>query len=146
MDAREVIASYHALWQVEASFRMSKTDLRARPMFHHKRESIEAHLTIVFAALAIARHLQEVTDVSIKKLVATLRPLRHITINIAGQPITGPQDPCRGSETTRPRGTLNLCKSGETLKNSAARDGGQPSSTIRRASRSRCLGVSAALA
>jgi transposase len=42
------------LWQIEKSFRMSKTDLRARPIYHHKRESIEAHLTIVFAALAVS--------------------------------------------------------------------------------------------
>ena len=58
MPAREVIASYHDLWRVEQSFRMSKTDLRARPMFHHTREAIEAHLTIVFTALAVAREAQ----------------------------------------------------------------------------------------
>lgn len=69
MSAGEVIASYHDLWHVEQSFRMSKTDLAARPMFHHTREAIEAHLTIVFAALAIARHLQDVTGLSIKKIV-----------------------------------------------------------------------------
>jgi transposase len=50
MPAGEVLACYHELWQVEASFRMSNTDLRARPMFHHAREAIEAHLTVVFAA------------------------------------------------------------------------------------------------
>ena len=59
MPPGEVIASYHALWQVEASFRMSKTDLRARPMFHHTREAIEAHLTIVFTALALSREVQD---------------------------------------------------------------------------------------
>jgi hypothetical protein len=37
MGAREVIESYHDLWRAEQSFRMSKTDLRARPMFHHTR-------------------------------------------------------------------------------------------------------------
>ena len=46
-SAAEVIAKYHDLWHVERSFRMSKTDLRARPMFHHTRDAIEAHLTIV---------------------------------------------------------------------------------------------------
>ena len=50
----EVIASYHDLWHVEASFRMSKTDLRARPMFARTEDAIEAHLTIVFAALAVS--------------------------------------------------------------------------------------------
>ena len=57
-------------------------------MFHHTRDAIEAHLTIVFAALAIARHLQQATGISIKKLVTTLHPLREITITIAGQTIT----------------------------------------------------------
>ena len=40
---------------LEQSFRMSKTDLAARPMFARKRDAIEAHLTIVFTALAVAR-------------------------------------------------------------------------------------------
>jgi hypothetical protein len=84
MPAGEVIASYHELWRVEQSFRMSKTDLRARPMFHHTRESIEAHLTIVFAALAVARYLQDATGLSIKKIVRALRPLQQITVRIAG--------------------------------------------------------------
>ena len=84
MPAGEVIASYHDLWHVEASFRMSKSDLRARPIFHHTRESIEAHLTIVFAALAIARYLQDATGMSIKKIVRTLRPLQQVTVRIAG--------------------------------------------------------------
>ncbi len=88
MPAAEVIASYHELWHVEQSFRMSKTDLRARPMFHHTREAIEAHLTIVFAALALARYLQDQTGLSIRRLVQTLRPLRDVTISIAGQTIT----------------------------------------------------------
>lgn len=84
MPAAEVIASYHDLWHIEASFRMSKTDLRARPMFHHTREAIEAHLTIVFAALAVAHYLQDTTGLSIKKLIHTLRPLQQITVRIAG--------------------------------------------------------------
>jgi len=84
MGAREVIESYHDLWRVEQSFRMSKTDLRARPMFHHTRDAIEAHLTIVFAALAVARHLQEVTGLSIRKIIQTLRPLQQISVRIAG--------------------------------------------------------------
>lgn len=84
MPAPEVIASYHDLWQVEASFRMSKTDLRARPMFHHTRDAIEAHLTVVFAALAAARYLQNASGLSIKKIIRTLRPLQQITVRIAG--------------------------------------------------------------
>ena len=74
--------------QVERSFRMAKTDLRARPIFHHQRDSIEAHLTIVFAALAISRHLQHRSGVSIKKLGNTLRTVRSATIQVIGQRLT----------------------------------------------------------
>ena len=63
---------------------MSKTDLRARPMFHQTRDAIEAHLTVVFAALAVARDLQDATGMSIKKIVRALRPLQQITIQIVG--------------------------------------------------------------
>jgi hypothetical protein len=48
-----VIDAYHQLWRIEKSFRMSKHDLQARTIYHHIRESIEAHLSIVVAALAI---------------------------------------------------------------------------------------------
>lgn len=88
MPPEEVLASYHDLWRVEQSFRMSKTDLRARPMFHRERDAIEAHLTIVFTALAIARRLQNQTGYSIRKIVRTLRPLREVAITYAGQAIT----------------------------------------------------------
>ncbi len=88
MNGQAVISAYHDLWEVEKSFRMTKSDLRARPIFHHQHDSIEAHLTIVFAALAISRHLQDLTGVSIKKLVTTLRPVRSATIQINGHQLT----------------------------------------------------------
>ncbi|MDR0482822.1 MAG: IS1634 family transposase [Cellulomonadaceae bacterium] len=84
MPASEVISSYHALWQVEQSFRMSKTDLQARPMFVRTRDSIEAHLTIVFTALAIARTMQQRTGLSIRRILRELRPLRSATIELGG--------------------------------------------------------------
>lgn len=90
MPADEVISSYHDLWRVEQSFRMSKTDLRARPMFHHTREAIEAHLTIVVAALAVAREAQARTGLSIRNLVRQLRPLRSATIAVNGAEQTLP--------------------------------------------------------
>jgi len=92
MDAAEVVASYHQLWHVEQSFRMSKTDLRARPMFHHTREAIEAHLTVVFTALAGARYMQAYTGVSLKRLITTLRPLREFTGRIGTHELTFPPE------------------------------------------------------
>jgi len=88
MDGAAVIAAYHDLWHVEQSFRMTKGDLRARPVFHHQREAIEAHLTVVFAALAVARDLQDRTGTSIKKIVQTLRAARSATIEVNGQHLT----------------------------------------------------------
>jgi hypothetical protein len=67
---------------------MAKGDLQARPIFHHKKDSIDAHLAIVFAALAAARRLQTRTGVTIKKLVRALRPLRSVTMTIAGEQVT----------------------------------------------------------
>ncbi|MGH3989544.1 MAG: IS1634 family transposase [Pseudonocardiaceae bacterium] len=84
MGAGEVIASYHDLWRVEQSFRMSKTDLRARPMFVRTRDAIEAHLTVVFAALAASREAQARTGLAIGNVVRQLRPLRSATIAING--------------------------------------------------------------
>jgi len=93
LDGYQVVSAYHELFQVERSFRMAKTDLRARPMFHHQRDSIEAHLTIVFTALAVSRHLQERTGMSIRRIVQALRPLRDVTINISGHHVTATTPP-----------------------------------------------------
>jgi hypothetical protein len=84
MPANEVIGSYHELWHVEQSFRMSKTDLRARPMFHRTRDAIEAHLTIVFTALAVSREVQARTGLAIRNVIRQLRPLRSATLAING--------------------------------------------------------------
>lgn len=105
LDGRAVVAAYHDLFQVEASFRMAKTDLRARPMFHHEHDSIHAHLTVVFAALAVARHLQERTGVSIRRLVRTLQPLRDVVISVRGQQLTATTPP--SSEATEILSRLN---------------------------------------
>jgi len=90
MPATEVIASYHDLWRVEQSFRMSKSDLAARPMFARTRDAIEAHLTIVFTALALSREVQNRTGLSLRRFLRTLRPLRCATIDINGVIATYP--------------------------------------------------------
>ena len=97
MPPSEVIASYHDLWHVEQSFRMSKTDLRARPMFARTHDAIQAHLTIVFAALAVSRTVQNRTGLSLRRVLRTLEPLRSATIEINGvtttiPPALGPHD------------------------------------------------------
>jgi hypothetical protein len=86
-----VIDAYHQLWRIEKSFRMSKHDLQARPIYHHIRQSIEAHLTIVFAALAVSHWIEHQTGWSIKKFVRTARRYRTVTIQAGRQTLTAAQ-------------------------------------------------------
>ena len=88
LDGQAVVAAYHDLWRVEQSFRMAKSDLKARPIFHRTRDSIEAHLTMVFAALAVSRHLQNRTGMSIKKIVRTLRRIHTVIVDVDGHELT----------------------------------------------------------
>ncbi len=90
--AEFVIGAYQRLFQIEASFRMSKHDLAARPIYHHKRESIEAHLTVVFAALAVSQLVEDRTGWSIRKFVRTARRYRTVHIRAGNQTLTA-QDP-----------------------------------------------------
>ena len=92
VTAEFVIGAYHRLYQIEASFRMSKHDLAARPIYHRKRESIDAHLAIVFAALAVTRFIEDRAGWSIKRFVRTARRYRTIQIR-AGQHTITAEDP-----------------------------------------------------
>ncbi len=62
-----VIDAYHQLWRIEKAFRMSKHDLQARPIYHRTRESIEAHLSVVFAAMAVSHWIEHQMSVAMKK-------------------------------------------------------------------------------
>jgi hypothetical protein len=84
MEPKEVLDSYHDLWHIEESFRISKNDLAARPFFARKQDAIQAHLTIVFAALAIARTIQQRTGLSLRRVLRILRPLRSAVIETNG--------------------------------------------------------------
>jgi hypothetical protein len=95
-SAEFVIGAYHQLWHIEKSFRMSKHDLRARPIYHHKRESIEAHLAVVLAALAITHQIETKTGWSIKRFVQTARRYRTVTIR-AGPELIRAARPASGS-------------------------------------------------
>ncbi len=87
-----VIDAYHQLWHIEKAFRMSKHDLQARPIYHHLRESIEAHLSIVVAAMAVSHYIEHQTGWSIKKFVRTARRYRTVKIK-AGRQILTAADP-----------------------------------------------------
>lgn len=86
----EIVAWYADLFQIERSFRMTKSDLAGRPFHHYTANAIQAHLVIVFTALAVARYLQTATGTSIKQILKDLKPLCDVTIEIAGTQQTLP--------------------------------------------------------
>ena len=88
VTAEFVIGAYHQLFQIEKSFRMAKSDLQARPVYHRKRDSIEAHLTVVFAAMAVSRWIEHATGWSIRRFVKTARRYRTIQIQAGPHTIT----------------------------------------------------------
>lgn len=65
---KTIIDHYHSLWHVEKAFRIAKSDLEARPIFHRKKEIIEVHILIVFVSLCVVKAIELLTNQSIKKV------------------------------------------------------------------------------
>lgn len=61
---------------------MAKSDLKARPIFHRKKDSIDAHL---MAAMAVGHVLEQRSGMSLKRLVRMLKKYRSFTVEVAGQ-------------------------------------------------------------
>jgi len=80
MSDGEIIAHYGNLWRVEQAFRMSKSDLVARPIFHHKSDSIKAHLVICFIALALGKYLEMQSGLSLRRIVDILKQVQDARI------------------------------------------------------------------
>jgi transposase len=68
LNSKEVIESYKNLWHIERAFRMSKTDLRIRPIYHRLKHRIEAHICVSFTAYTIYKELERI----LKKEKSTL--------------------------------------------------------------------------
>jgi transposase len=54
----EVLENYNQLWQIEKAFRVSKTDLKVRPVYHRLPKRIQAHICIVFTAYKVYKELE----------------------------------------------------------------------------------------
>jgi len=86
LSKEEVIAQYNQLWHIEKAFRISKTDLRIRPIFHYLRKRIEAHICISFAACVVYKELErqlknEKSQLSPEKVIDILKTIYAITIS-----------------------------------------------------------------
>ena len=68
LSDEDVVRHYHDLWHVEQAFRISKSDLQARPIYHRTQDAIRSHIVICFMALMMAKYLEVKTGVSIRKI------------------------------------------------------------------------------
>lgn len=84
LSNEKIISHYHNLWRIEQSFRMSKSDLETRPIFHRKEDAIRSHVLICFVSLIIEKYLELTTKLS-------LRDIRFLIWNITETHI---QDRC----------------------------------------------------
>jgi len=60
LRAKQIIDNYNNLWLIEKAFRISKTDLKIRPIYHRLRHRIEGHICISFTAYSIYKELERV--------------------------------------------------------------------------------------
>jgi transposase len=68
LSNKQAIEYYHGLWHVEQAFRMSKTDLKTRPIFHFLHDAIQAHVLICFMALMMGKFLEIKTGLSLRRV------------------------------------------------------------------------------
>jgi hypothetical protein len=69
----QILDRYQELWRIEETFKVSKTDLQARPVYVSTPQHIEAHFTICFLALLITRQLEQQTGLNTNQLLAAIR-------------------------------------------------------------------------
>lgn len=60
LRAKQILENYNQLWQIEKAFRISKTDLRIRPIYHRLRNRIDGHICIAFIAYSIYKELERI--------------------------------------------------------------------------------------
>lgn len=80
LGPEQVIGAYRQLFKIEKSFRMAKSDLKARPIYEQLENSIHAHLAVVMCAMAVGHLLEQVSGLSLKRY-------RSFTITVSGQTI-----------------------------------------------------------
>lgn len=92
LKKEQVVDNYQQLWQVEKAFRISKTDLRIRPVYHRIKHRIEAHLCICFTAYSVYKELERLLKInnitiSPEKAISEIKEIRQLkyTLPKSGQ-------------------------------------------------------------
>lgn len=87
LNDQQVMDNYKNLWHIEKAFRMSKTDLRIRPIYHRLRNRIEAHICISFTAYCVYKELerilyQEKSTISLRKAAELTHNMYKVTYTL----------------------------------------------------------------
>jgi transposase len=87
LSKETVMDYYRQLWQIEKTFRITKTDLKVRPIYHYKRRRIEAHICISFAACKLYKELErqlklKKSGLSAERALDILKTIFGITIKL----------------------------------------------------------------
>jgi len=86
LTGREVIENYNNLWKIEKAFRISKTDLKIRPIYHRLKDRIEAHICISFVSYLLHKELEKVLNendsgISINKAIKAINKMYEIVFD-----------------------------------------------------------------
>ncbi|GHT18461.1 hypothetical protein FACS189429_5030 [Bacteroidia bacterium] len=87
LSATKVIENYGNLWYIERAFRMNKTDLRIRPIYHHLRNRIEGHICICFTAYTIMLEMERIlkhakSDITLKRAQELTKNMYQLTYQL----------------------------------------------------------------
>ena len=87
LSGNQIIENYANLWHIEKAFRMSKTDLRIRPIYHRLQRRIEAHICISFTAYSIYKELERIlhkekSNLSVEKAKELTQNMYEITYTL----------------------------------------------------------------
>lgn len=92
LDDKTIIKLYHNLWNVEKAFRMAKSDLKTRPIYHRKEKTIKSHILICFMALAVGKHIELKSKISLQRVIKILKTAMDVKVkdDISGKIVTIP--------------------------------------------------------
>lgn len=85
MDKEQLVANYKELWQIEKAFKISKSELKIRPIYHRLPRRIHAHICISFVAYKVYKELerclkQKKASISAQKAIEIAENIFEITI------------------------------------------------------------------
>ncbi|TCO08468.1 hypothetical protein EV194_105277 [Natronoflexus pectinivorans] len=89
LSKHDIISNYGQLWKIEKAFRVSKHDLKIRPIYHRLQKRIEAHITINFVVYKVYKELErqlklKKTKISCEHAIEIAKSIYAIELHIQG--------------------------------------------------------------